>query len=88
MPLVRETGGSTEVRDAVKRLAVPRPLRDEAHTTADAVRYWCLQFCAAAANESAQEHMAMKVQLMEWQLLFQHCARPGNGFRAATVKER
>jgi hypothetical protein len=139
MPLVREAGGSTELRDAVKRLAVSESVKaglylycscwDEAHTTADAVEdpdgyfwhaivhrqepdpgnsaYWfrktadhpifpklaeeaavCgyptartwdpfrfIEFCDAAATESAEQHLAMRVQLAEWQLLFDHCAR-------------
>jgi hypothetical protein len=135
MPLVRDFSGSTELRDAVTRLAVSESVRaglylycscwDEAHTTADAVEnpdgyfwhaivhrqepdpgnsaYWfrktgdhpifpklaeeaaaCgyrtgrtwdpfrfIEFCGV----SAEEHLAMKVQLVEWQLLFDHCAR-------------
>ena len=135
MPLVHEADGSTELRDAVKRLAVPETVKtglylycscwDEAHNTADAVEdpdgyfwhaivhrqepdpgnsaYWfhkagdhpifpklteeaaaCgyqtnsiwdpfrfIRFCETASNE----HLAMKVQLVEWQLLFDHCAR-------------
>ena len=34
-----------------------------------------IQFCDTAATGSGQEHLAMKVQLVEWQLLFDHCAR-------------
>ena len=155
MPLVRKAPrvarGSTQLRDAVKRLAVSESVKaglylycscwDEAHTTADAVEdpdgsfwhaivhrqepdpgnsaYWFrktgahpifpklaeeasasgyqtnrtwdpfrfIEFCDAAPNGSAREQLAMKVQRAEWQLLFDHCARPGNGLRAATVKE-
>ncbi len=47
-----------------------------------------IKFCDTAEAGSAEQHLAMNVQLAEWQLLFDHCARPGNGFRAATVKER
>ncbi len=43
-----------------------------------------IEFC----NASTDEHLAMKVQLVEWQLLFDHCARLSNAYRAATVKER
>ena len=135
MPLVREAASSTELRDAVKCLAVSESVKaglylycscwDEAHNTADAVEdpdgyfwhaivhrqepdpdnsaYWfrktgnhpifpklaeeaavCgydtgrtwdpfrfIKFSEVAANE----HLAMKVQLAEWQLLFDHCAR-------------
>ena len=139
MPLVRDPRCPTELRDAVKRLAVSRSVRaglylycscwDEAHTTADSVNdpdgyfwhaivhrqepdpdnsaYWfrktgnhpifpklaseaalCgyetgrdwnpfhfIEFCDAAGSGSAEEHLAMKVQLAEWQLLFDHCVR-------------
>jgi hypothetical protein len=142
MPLVRDVGGSVELRDAVTRLAVPQSVKaglylycsywEEAHTTADAVEdpdgyfwhaivhrqepdpgnsaYWfrrtgnhpifpklaeeaaaCgyqtdrtgetwdpfrfIEFCDTAATGSGQEHLAMKVQLVEWQLLFDHCVR-------------
>jgi hypothetical protein len=142
MPLAREVGGSTELLQPVKRLAVSESVKaglylycscwDEAHTTADAVEnpdgyfwhaivhrqepdpansaYWfrktgdhpifpklaeeataCgyqtgrtdetwdpfrfIKFCDTAATGSGQEHLAMKVQLVEWQLLFDHCAR-------------
>jgi hypothetical protein len=36
-----------------------------------------IEFCEAARTRpgSDEEHLAMKVQLMEWQLLFEHCAR-------------
>jgi hypothetical protein len=135
MPLVREAASSTELRDAVKRLAVSESVKaglylycscwDEAHNTADAVEdpdgyfwhaivhrqepdpanaaYWFrktgdhpifpklareagsrgyktgetwdpfrfIEFCDA----SADTHLVMKVQLVEWQLLFDHCAR-------------
>ena len=134
MPLVREAASSTELRDAIKRLAVSESVKaglylycscwDEAHTTADAVEdpdgyfwhaivhrqepdpansaYWFrkagdhpifpkLAAEAAALGyqtghtwdpfrfidfcDSAEQHLAMKVQLVEWQLLFDHCAR-------------
>lgn len=34
-----------------------------------------IKFCGAAGTGSAEEHLAMEVQLVEWQLLFDHCAR-------------
>jgi hypothetical protein len=34
-----------------------------------------IEFCDAAGTGSSQKLVAMKVQLVEWQLLFDHCAR-------------
>lgn len=34
-----------------------------------------IEFCGAAQSRSAEEHLAMRVQLAEWRLLFDHCAR-------------
>ena len=34
-----------------------------------------IKFCDEAGTESAREQLAMRVQLAEWQLLFEHCAR-------------
>jgi hypothetical protein len=38
-----------------------------------------IDYCEAARRKpgSAEEKLAMQVQLAEWQLLFDHCARPG-----------
>ncbi len=40
-----------------------------------------IDFCESARRKpgSADEDLAMRVQLVEWQLLFDHCACPGNG---------
>jgi hypothetical protein len=40
-----------------------------------------IQFCESARRQagSAEEQLAMRVQLLEWQLLFDYCARGANG---------
>lgn len=141
MPLVRTGASASEVREAVKRLAIPEAARaglylylscwDDAHTTADSVEspdgyfwhaiahrqepdpgnatYWFrrtgahpifpklameatdrgyptgpawdpfafIQFCESARKRpgSNEEKLAREVQLLEWQLLFDHCSR-------------
>lgn len=39
-----------------------------------------IEFCESARRRPASpdEHLAMRVQLLEWQLLFDHCARSAN----------
>lgn len=34
-----------------------------------------VEFCEAARHGSTQEQIAMRIQLVEWQLLFDYCAR-------------
>jgi hypothetical protein len=41
----------------------------------DPVRF--IKYCAAARPGSEEEKLAMRVQLAEWRLLFDHCARGG-----------
>ena len=59
--------------------------RDEAHETAGlgyaAEREWdpfgSIEYCESAGKrpQSEEATLAMRVQLIEWQLLFDHCAR-------------
>ncbi len=61
-------------------------LRDEAHRIRfDTGRDWdpfeFIEFCEGSRVRpgSEEEHIAMQVQLFEWQLLFDYCARPDPG---------
>jgi hypothetical protein len=53
----------------------PKLAQEAAACGYDTTRTWdpfrYIKFCGAASNE----HLAMKIQLLEWQLLFDHCVR-------------
>jgi hypothetical protein len=64
-------------------------LRDEAHRSRfDTGKEWnpyeFIEFCEGARLRpgSEEERIAMEVQLVEWQLLFDYCASPGPGASA------
>jgi hypothetical protein len=66
------------------RMTGRHPVFEGLHTAAarlgyDAGREWdpfrFVEYCGAARPGCAEEKLAMRVQLVEWQLLFDYCAR-------------
>ena len=59
-------------------LLLPQPRRNRVQNPSEWDLFAFIDFCDACRNPYLMRGAAVQVQLAEWQLLFDYCARPRN----------